>query len=200
MTTSNSRPLDLWMVINCTPQSLSAPGSGRAVSLSRAALRPGPSSSGSPSSRRSRQLQRRSRLARAVASTHDAPPSRSQTCSSQVPSEAVGLAARRAGAEAIVSRTRPAATRPSSLSSGSRSAINSGKGRGRCSESSLPAMRCRSSSERPHQGARKTPSQATRSWGLSRARARTSASRTSGRAASCSSSTARKGIPASRRA
>jgi hypothetical protein len=41
MTTSNSRPLDLWMVINCTPQSLLASGSGRAVSLSRAASRRG---------------------------------------------------------------------------------------------------------------------------------------------------------------
>ena len=50
------------------------------------------------------------------------------------------------------------------------------------------------SRERPHQGARRTPSQATRSMGLKRARARARASRTSGRSASFSRSTARKGM------
>ena len=48
ITTSNSSPFDLWMVINCTPQSLPAAGSGRALRLSRAASSAGPSRSCSP--------------------------------------------------------------------------------------------------------------------------------------------------------
>ena len=106
MTTSNSRPLDLWMVMNCTPHSLLAAGSGRAVNFSRAASSAGLSRSCSPPGRLSRQLQRRSRLARAVASTQLAPPRLSQTCCSQVPREAVGWRRGRAGHDCNAFRTR----------------------------------------------------------------------------------------------
>ena len=77
--------------------SLFTAGSGCAVSLSRAASSVGPRRSCSPPGRRSRQLQSRSRLARAAASTQAAPPRRSQTCWSHVPRDADGWAARRAG-------------------------------------------------------------------------------------------------------
>src|ERR1039458_8729350 len=105
------------MVINCTPQSLLLAGSGSAVSLSSAAPRPGPSRFSSPPGSRSRQLQSRLRLARAVSSTQAAPPTSSQTASSQLPSDAVGWAARKSEAAASASSTRAAAGRPVSLSS-----------------------------------------------------------------------------------
>ena len=84
---------------------------------------------------------------------------------------AVGWAKRRAGATERTSRTRSAAWRPSLLRSERRSASSSGMGRASSSGSSALVRVCRSASERPHQGARRTPSQATRSRGLSRARA-----------------------------
>ena len=182
------------MVINCTPQSLSAAGSGRAVSLSSAASSAGPRRSGSPCGRPSRQLQSRSRFTRAEASTHCAPPSCSQTCSSRVPNAAVSWRDCRRLKNSMACNNRSTASRPSALRSCHRSERRSGTGRARNSGESAPTSVCRSASERPHQGERRTPSHATRSCGLRSARARASTSIISGRSCSFSSSTARNGM------
>ncbi len=137
ITTSNSRPLDLWMVINCTPQSLLACGVGQGGELVERRIERGaeqvrlavgqPVQAAPEQSRgwRGRCHPRRPRR-----------PAAARPVASQVPSEAVGWAARRAGAAASACNTRAAAGRPSSLSSGNRSASNSGTGRGSNSGSS----------------------------------------------------------------
>ena len=96
ITTSNSRPLDLWMVISWMPQSGSAFGSGMAVRFSRAAIERGADevlcAVGQGIEAAPEQVEIR---ACGIASTQAAPPRRSQTCSSHVPEREGGLKMRR---------------------------------------------------------------------------------------------------------
>ena len=189
------------MVINCTPQSLLVAGSGRALSSSRAASSAEPSRSGSPCGKSSRQRQSRSRLARAVASTHCAPPRRSQTCSSQVPIEIVGRANRSAYGDRLRHRRmRPAAMRPSSAQQ-RRALSEQIRNRARLQLLVVGTGECVQVGERktaPGRAQNAEPGHTV--LGLKSARASARASIISARSRNGSSSMARKGISASRSA
>ena len=182
------------------PHSLLELGSGCDFRSASAVSSAVPSRSSSPLGIPSRAFQSRSRFTRCSAFTQAAPPSCNQTDSSQLPSAAVGFAALDLRANSAACRTRPSRTRASSSSRCIRSAISSGTGRRNNAELSSLTNLYSASSSSPHQGARKTPNQFSRSSGFNSARASANASSTSGRSLSGSRSTARKLSSASRRA